>query len=229
MTYRTILLDLDHTLLDSDSSEALAFSQTLEAAGIAESEAHFPVYDEINKSLWAAVERGDTSPNAVKVRRWELFVAEVDTSVDPEGLARSFVDGLGQHGELYEGALELLEVLAARATLGLVTNGLSSVQRARIERLELGPYFSSIAISGELGVSKPDNAFLDIVFDELDQPPRATTVIVGDSLTSDMAAGHNYGISTCWYNPQGKVSPEPSPTYVASSFDAVRSYVLGET
>lgn len=227
MTYRTILLDLDHTLLDSDTSEAMAFSQTLASAGLDVSEDHFPVYDEINKGLWAAVERGETSPNAVKVRRWELFAREVGASVDAEALAFSFVEALGEHGELFEGALELLEVLAARATLGLVTNGLSSVQRARIERLRLGAYFSSIAISGELGVAKPDIAFLDIVFAELGQPDRATTVIVGDSLTSDMAAGHNYGISTCWYNPHGKSSPDPPPTHVANSFDDVRSCLLG--
>ena len=29
-------------------------------------------------------------------------------------------------------------------------------------------------------------------------------VIVGDSLTSDMAGGHGYGIATCWYNPRGE-------------------------
>lgn len=227
MTYRTILLDLDHTLLDSDTSEAMAFSATLASAGIDVSETHFPIYDRINKGLWAAVERGEASPNEVKLRRWELFALEAALDVDADELASSFVEGLGQHGELYEGARELLEVMAAQTTLGLVTNGLSSVQRARIARLELSVYFSAIAISGELGVSKPDTAFLDVVFHDLDQPDRATAVIVGDSLTSDMAAGHNYGISTCWYNPHGRASGDPSPTYVATSFDDVRVCLLG--
>jgi len=229
MAYRTVLFDLDHTLLDSDTSEALAFDHTLESAGISPRPDHFPIYDRINRGMWAAVERGETSPNAVKVERWEQFSLEVGAVVDPVELAAAFVEGLGQFGELYDGARALLEAVRDRATLGLVTNGLSEVQRARIERLELGHYFSSIAISGELGVSKPDNAFLDVVFDELGQPERSTSVIVGDSLTSDMAAGHSYGISTCWYNPKGNPAPGQQPTYEASSFDDVRAHLFADT
>jgi 2-haloacid dehalogenase len=33
-------------------------------------------------------------------------------------------------------------------------------------------------------------------------------MIVGDSLTSDMRGGSDYGIDTCWYNPQGREYPE---------------------
>jgi FMN phosphatase YigB (HAD superfamily) len=28
--------------------------------------------------------------------------------------------------------------------------------------------------------------------------------MVGDSLSSDMQGGTNYGIATCWYNPSGQ-------------------------
>jgi 2-haloacid dehalogenase len=28
--------------------------------------------------------------------------------------------------------------------------------------------------------------------------------MVGDSLSSDIQGGTNYGIATCWYNPNGK-------------------------
>ncbi|NNC81830.1 MAG: noncanonical pyrimidine nucleotidase, YjjG family [Acidimicrobiales bacterium] len=228
MAYRTVLFDLDHTLLDSDTSMKLAFDHTLKSAGIAPKSDHFPIYDRINQGMWAAVERGETSPNAVKVARWEQFALELGAVVDPLDLAATFVEGLSQFGELYDGARALLDDVRERATLGLVTNGLSEVQRARIERLELGHYFSSIAISGELGVAKPDNAFLDVVFAELSQPERSTTVIVGDSLTSDMAAGHNYGISTCWYNPEGKPPPDQPPTYEASDFDEIRSHLFAD-
>jgi 2-haloacid dehalogenase len=29
-------------------------------------------------------------------------------------------------------------------------------------------------------------------------------MIVGDSLTSDMQGGLNYGVDTCWFNPGGR-------------------------
>ena len=43
----------------------------------------------------------------------------------------------------------------------------------------------------------------------------ATTLVVGDSLTSDIKGGINAGLDTCWYNPKGKPTPADLPvTYV---------------
>ena len=37
---------------------------------------------------------------------------------------------------------------------------------------------------------------------------RSRTLIIGDSLTSDIQGGFNAGIDTCWFNPKGKKKPE---------------------
>ncbi|MFR5406389.1 MAG: HAD hydrolase-like protein [Oscillibacter sp.] len=37
---------------------------------------------------------------------------------------------------------------------------------------------------------------------------KGETMIVGDSLTSDIRGGDNAGIVTCWYNPEGIKAPE---------------------
>ena len=47
------------------------------------------------------------------------------------------------------------------------------------------------------------------VFDyasEYTRSDKEKALIVGDSLSSDIQGGHNYGIDTCWYNPQGRVN-----------------------
>jgi HAD superfamily hydrolase (TIGR01509 family) len=85
--------------------------------------------------------------------------------------------------------------------MGLVTNGFSEVQRSRIARLGLEKYFDAVAISGEIGVGKPDAGIFDFVFESLGSPSKETTVMVGDNLSADIAGGANYGLSTCWYNP----------------------------
>ena len=116
-------------------------------------------------------------------------------------MAAAFVDGLGGLGELYDGARDVLENLNATVRLGLVTNGLSDVQRTRIARLDLERYFDTIVISAEVGVAKPSPAFFDIAFAGLGSPPRDSVLMVGDSLSSDMRGAANYGIAGCWYNP----------------------------
>lgn len=208
MAYTTFLLDLDHTLFDTEASETAAFEQTLAAAGISDSEEHWTTYERINLGLWAAVEREEIQPQVVRTRRFELFVSEQKIDADPLQMADDFVVGLGMNGDLYDGAREVLQHLSERASLAMVTNGLGEVQRTRIERLGLDNYFDAIAISAEIGAAKPGNQIFDIVFESLNDPSKESAVMVGDNLSADIRGGTNYGIATCWFNPHGRSSGE---------------------
>ena len=53
-----------------------------------------------------------------------------------------------------------------------------------------------------------DRRFFDAVFASLGGIDPRETLIVGDSLTSDIRGGVNAGIPTVWYNPGGKPRPE---------------------
>lgn len=219
--WTTILFDLDHTLLDSDTSEALAFDATLRSVGIDDPSEHLPAYQQLNQSLWKRVEQGELSPNDVKRLRFEQLLDHLGIDGDPEEMGNQFLSGLGSFGELYPGARELLDQTGS-ARVGLVTNGIGSVQRQRIDRLDLGRHFQGVAISGEVGVAKPDPAIFDhLGFGELDP---ARTVMIGDSLTSDIAAGINAGFATCWYNPHGKPRPsktESTPTMMVGALSEI--------
>jgi 2-haloacid dehalogenase len=206
MRFSTLLFDLDHTLLDSDTSETEAFAQLLGEFGVDDPAAHFSTYREINLALWAAVESGEMGPDEVHPLRFERFAAAIDLEADPQLMAKRYADGMGAHGELYPGAREVLEQLAEVATLALVTNGLSEIQRARIERLEIEDYFEAIVISAEVGTAKPHTDIFDLVFEGLGHPDKQGALMIGDSLSSDIRGGTNYGIATCWYNPHGKLA-----------------------
>lgn len=209
MQYSTFLLDFDHTLFDSDVSEAAAFSDAMLVAGTSDTGRYESSYRRINKTLWAAVERGEITPQYVRTNRFKRLVEKFDLDADPQAMSDAYVAGLGVSGNLYAGAREVIEQLSEHAALALVTNGLSEVQRARIHRLDIDRYFDAIVISAEVGVAKPGTEIFDITFSELGFPPKETTLMVGDSLSSDILGGTNYGLATCWYNPAGKVS-EPS-------------------
>lgn len=218
MPYTTLLLDFDHTLLDSGAAEVAAFDSTLLGCGIENPPAYFDTYQRINGSLWAAVERGELMPGDVRAKRFELFADEAGLDADPGAMADSFVNGLAMNGDLYPGARAVLEQLAASASLAMVTNGLGEVQRGRIERLDIGRYFDTIVISAEVGASKPGKKIFDITIDRLDHPIKASVLMVGNSLSSDIKGGSDYGLATCWYNPDGKVAgPEDSVTHEIAS------------
>jgi YjjG family noncanonical pyrimidine nucleotidase len=226
MRFSTLLFDLDHTLLDSDTSETEAFAQLLEEFGVGDPVEHFATYREINLALWAAVERGEMVPDEVHTLRFERFAATIGLDAEPQTMAQRYAAGMGAHGELYPGARDVLEQLAEVASLALITNGLSEIQRARIERLEIETYFDAIIISAEVGTAKPHTSIFDLVFEGLNNPGKHETLMIGDSLSSDIRGGTNYGIATCWYNPHGKLAgPDDQITHEITALDQLLALV----
>ncbi len=61
---------------------------------------------------------------------------------------------------------------------------------------------------------QPQPAIFDVAFEVAGHPPRDQVAIVGDSLTSDVAGGRAYGITTIWVNPAGADhAPHPPPDH----------------
>ncbi|NNC91598.1 MAG: noncanonical pyrimidine nucleotidase, YjjG family [Acidimicrobiia bacterium] len=228
MPYSNLLFDLDNTLFDARTAELLAFDHALQSVGIPEPRRYLSIYEEINRALWGAVERLEMTPDAVQARRFVDLAETAGLAVDTRVLADEFVIGMGRFGDLYEGAREVLLELSSGTTLALVTNGLGQVQRARIERLDLEPAFDAIIISGEVGTSKPGTDIFDLAFAALGWPPKDSALMIGDSLSSDVAGGTNYGIATCWYNPDGKpADPDASIDHEIASLARLPLLVFG--
>ena len=70
------------------------------------------------------------------------------------------------------------------------------------------PYFDYFFISERAGAAKPSREFFDYAFHELNgNRPNPIlpqeTLIIGDSLSSDIAGGLQYGMKTCYYRRLG--------------------------
>lgn len=213
MAYTTVLFDLDFTLFDSETSEPEAFENLCTTFGFEATDAIIESFLAINKRLWAAVEAGDLTPNDVKTERFAELAAANDLDADPVAMADTYVYGLGAFGGLYPGAREMLDDVEHMATLALITNGIGEVQRTRIERLDLDRYFDAIVISGEVGTAKPGRQIFDIAYERLGQPDRTTSLMIGDSLSSDIQGGIGYGIDTCWYDKASGPAPTVAVTH----------------
>jgi 2-haloacid dehalogenase len=201
MRYKWILFDADNTIFDYDAAEFGALRSTFEELGRPLTQEHHQTYREVNHQNWLAYERGEISQAILRTRRFEQFLAAMGMGEDPVTVSRRYLFHLGNRTDLVAGAAEVVKALHGRVKMMIITNGLKDVQRSRFGLSEIGRCFEDIVISEEVGVAKPDGRIFDITFERMGKPNKADVLIVGDSLTSDIRGGLDYGIDTCWFNP----------------------------
>ncbi len=209
VTYTWLLFDADDTLFDFPKAEANALQWTLEQIGLPVTPANIETYTRCNKQVWAEFERGELTSAELRIKRFRLFFDEIGHTADPQTVSPLYLRNLALGADLLEGAESVIRTLKKRYRLALVTNGLKDVQWPRLERSALNGCFEGVFVSEDLGVAKPAREYFDIVFEKIGNPPKNEVLIIGDSLTSDMRGGIDYGIDTCWYNPKSKTTDLP--------------------
>jgi putative hydrolase of the HAD superfamily len=201
MKYRWLLFDADGTLFDYDNAEYSALKQTSKFFGIKFSSAYHLKYRQINNSLFKKLEKGLVTPAELRTQRFKRLFAEFDIDLEIDSFSRMYLNHLSKNSMLIPGALDTIQALHPAFKMLVVTNGLAEVQRPRFEKSSLSPYFVDILISEDIGAAKPANEFFEAAFKKMGAPDKDKVIIIGDSLTSDMAGGLHFGIDTCWFNP----------------------------
>lgn len=221
-----VLFDADGTLLDFLKSEAEAVREALVLDGIVPTDETVSLYSDINSELWRKLERGEIEKKVLLYRRFELLYEVLGARGNARLTAERYMSALATKGYMLKGAEDMLRALYGRVKMYIVTNGVEFIQRGRYARCGMEKYFENIFISDVIGVEKPDVRYFEYVDEHIGGIDKKRTLIVGDSLTSDIRGGINYGIDTCWYNPAGKPCPDGmNITFIADSFDSVVKFI----
>lgn len=227
--YSTILFDADNTLLDFKRSEHEAILDTIKAMGFSPSEEMAAVYSRINDANWKKLERGEITKSELRTARFQEFCDYYGFTADTERFADTYVAALSRKSYLMKGALDVCRALAPYCRLYIVTNGMKVVQEGRFNPSPLYPLFSDVFVSEEIGAEKPNPKFFEVVATRIPQFKKEETLVVGDSLSSDMAGGVRAGIDTCWFNPCGVKAPvEMKITYTIERLEDLLPLILGE-
>jgi putative hydrolase of the HAD superfamily len=194
--YQAILFDLDDTLYDLRSYWRERLRLALDLV-----QARYAHLDREALAVAAVSER-------VFIEHWPDFLRR--QGIDDEALIAEAHEVFRQEWfermALADDAAPTLAALRPRYKLGLITNGPSAIQRAKIERFGLAGYFDALIVSGEVGVAKPDPAIFRLALERLGVEP-AEALFVGDSPEHDLRGAAAAGVPFVWMNPAGEELP----------------------
>ncbi len=221
--YKWILFDADHTLFDFDKASEEALSEVLTQHGSFWNEGMYADYKRINLQCWLEHEQGLIDRDTLVYERFNRYFKFRNLDLDPVRTQENYLKLLGPKPYLMPGAEELMTHLSGKTGLGYITNGLTEVQRPRMEMIGWDKKFDAIVIAGEIGHSKPHPAYFQHVHDLIGTPDHDDVLVVGDSLTADIAGATAFGYRSCWYNPERLSCPiDPGPDYTISHLSELK-------
>lgn len=218
--YTTALLDLDNTLLDFDLDERTAVSKTLVSFGAEPTREITDLYSKINAQMWREHEKGIVTKQQLKIIRFTRFLASsgLNIKATPEQMNAVYEQNLRLGGAKMPQAEDFCRTLfEAGIELNIVTNGTKKTQQSRMKSCGLGKYIKEVFISEDMGCNKPFLEFFTIVFDRIVEKDRKKIVLLGDSLTSDIAGANVAGIDSIWLNRNNLAPGDVKPTYTVST------------
>ena len=223
MTYKFLLFDLDHTLLDFDTAEDVALTQLLKEEGVEDIQDYKDYYVPMNKSLWRDLEQKKITKAELINTRFSKLFAHFGLEKDGSYLAERYQFFLSKQGQTFPGVEDLLKYLIHQEyELYAATNGITFIQTGRLEQSGIAPFFKEIFISEQLHTQKPDAAFYEKIGARIPNFDKNHALMIGDSLTADIQGGNNADIDTIWYNPNHLENhTQAHPTYEVDSYQAL--------
>lgn len=202
---KTLLWDIDGTLLDFGKAEAYGIRKCFEVFGLGEcTDEMLKRYSVINRKYWEKLERGEITKTQVLHDRFVEFFGSEGIRFDRiNEFNDEYQERLGDKAFFCDNGLETVTALKGKIRQYAVTNGTIVAQSRKLAQSGLIDIFDGVFISDKIGFEKPSIEFFKAVESEIGAFSHDEVMIIGDSLTSDMRGGNNANILCCWYNSHG--------------------------
>ncbi len=211
--YTTIYFDLDNTILDFTATEYKAIKQLLKLHNLPYSDDIIAKYSAINQSWWERFEKGEIEKSEIFAGRFRTFLDFYGFDGNPQKMADDYFGLLAAGHDIIENADKVVKELKKRNyIICITTNGVSKTQYRRIDECGLKEYFDYIFVSEDAGYQKPDVKYFEYAMSNSPEKDKSKIIVIGDSPSSDIKGGINFGIDTCWFNAKGKATTL-KPTY----------------
>lgn len=211
--YETLLFDADDTLLDFKAAEKYALSSLFDELGIPLDGDIEARYSKHNKGMWQELEKGNITREELINTRFVKFFASENIDSDGDIAKDRYFYHLSRCGALLPYALETLDICRRHAKVYIISNGVALVQDGRFAISGIIDHADGVFISERVGYQKPRVEFFNEVEKNIPGFRKETALVIGDSLTADIAGGIAFGVDTCHVCPVRMEYTEIKPDY----------------
>lgn len=210
---RAVLFDLDDTLFDHRHGARAALAAVrdghaaLAAVTMTELERR---HSQVLEALHLRVLANEIGLDAARAERFRTLLEGVGVMGDPGAVDRAAAAYRQRYMESWQevpGATTLLQALAGRVRLGIVSNNLTREQHEKLRFCGFDTWLDAIVISEEAGASKPDPAIFRVALERIGAGA-GETVMIGDAWRADIAGARAAGLRAIWFNPWGRPRPD---------------------
>lgn len=238
MKYQNLFIDFDDTLYDTYGNAVIALRETFEAFRLdrffPDPQVFYDAYWAANIDLWKRYSQGEITRDYLIIERFrrpllasENLMTQEPSLIEEESILKisdRFLDFCSTKPGLLDGARELMEYLKGKGyRTHMTSNGFHEVQYKKLAACGLSDLFDTIILSEDAGANKPSAQYFDYAL-HVAGAERATTLMIGDNLQSDILGALASGIDAMLYNRWNvdTAGCTPAPTFVVNSLREIQ-------
>ena len=211
--YKFVFIDLDDTLWDFHANAKSSLQEIYTEKNLGRYfdnfEQYFTIYAKRNVELWEEYGKGIISKEELSLERFRhpLIQIGIDNSPLADQIGREYLDLLPTRTSLVPYAKELLDYLAPKYPLTIVSNGFVEVQYKKLKSCQIEQYFAHVVLSEAAQALKPDKRIFEYAL-QLNSTTASETIMIGDSYEADIRGAQNAGIDQIYFNSNPNVTDE---------------------
>lgn len=194
-TPKAIFFDWDHTIWDHDRNAREVLVDLFVEFNLPELHADevWSTFQQINDSLWEGYQLGQITQETLRETRFVRFFAALAIEGPAEAFSEAYLFRTPRKTNLLPNAFEVVETLAKKYPLYILTNGFTDIQWVKIEGAGMTHFFQEIITSESAGCKKPAKGFFDYALRAAQILPE-DALMIGDHPRIDIQAAADAGI-----------------------------------
>ncbi len=222
--YKIIIFDLDDTLIDNTENIRHAYAKMMQSVGEPYTETEFQRWYSIDHKFWEDWQEGlielpenlksetgkksETFLNWLRAQRVLIYFNNQITLEKAIELNYLFMNALKESVIAIKNAYNTLKYLSNKYQIIIATNGPQIATKEKLSKINCLQFVNNILSADMFGYVKPRKEFFEGIQHTLNNYQTEEYLIVGDSLSSDIAFAMNCNFDSCWFNPNK--APLPS-------------------